>query len=321
MRKLTFLLCALAFCGISSAPAFASPPLLVNCAPSLPCTTYSNPGNGAQGDPAWLAFGKVNANFAQLYDMFGTNSNLATNGTALYSDIVGLWTTSGGVTCSGTALLAANGTCQTGGTGGSSAFNAITSGTNTTAAMVVGSGASLNYAGTGVVNASEIDGVIQGVDTQAAGTSVTPDCVYSMNKVTATSYLIQPPVQSAPTTASTGGSLAGGTYYYVVTGLTSAGQTTASNEQSITSDTDAAPTNGALTSTSGGTLAAATYYVQSTWVTASGQTTGATQTSLAVAVDYVLNVAAPASPPSNATGGMFTFLQHPARKHSRTAHH
>lgn len=70
----------------------------------------------------------------------------------------------------------------------------------------------------------------------------------------------------------------------------------------ITIDTVAPPTNGALTATSGGTLAATTYYVRSTWVTASGQTTGATETSLAVAADNVLNVAAPSSPPANATG-------------------
>jgi len=47
--------------------------------------------------------------------------------------------------------------CGSGG-GGSSAFNAITSGTNTTAAMVVGSGASINAAGSGVNNANAING-------------------------------------------------------------------------------------------------------------------------------------------------------------------
>lgn len=31
-----------------------------------PCTTSGNPGNGSQGDPAWLAFGKVNAALVQL---------------------------------------------------------------------------------------------------------------------------------------------------------------------------------------------------------------------------------------------------------------
>lgn len=43
--------------------------------------------------------------------------------------------------------------------GGSSAFSAITGSTNTTAAMVVGTGASLSFTGSGVVNASELNGV------------------------------------------------------------------------------------------------------------------------------------------------------------------
>ncbi len=205
--------------------------------------------------------------------------------------VSGDYLTNNGSTCSWAAV-----------SGGSNAFSALTSGTNTAAAMLVGTGASLGPTGTGTVSANEINGVIQGVTTATAGNTLTPDCAYSMDKVTATTYLIPAPTQSAPSTASTGGSLAGNTYYYVVTAETSIGQTTASGQQSITSDTDAPPTNGALTATSGGTLAAATYYVRSTWVTASGQTTGATETSLAVAADNVLNVAAPASPPSNATG-------------------
>src|SRR5258706_2542717 len=42
------------------------------------------------------------------------------------------------------------------GSGGSSAFSAITSGTNTTATMVVGSGATLDFTGTGVIDASNV---------------------------------------------------------------------------------------------------------------------------------------------------------------------
>lgn len=60
--------------------------------------------------------------------------------------------------------------------------------------------------------------------------------------------------------------------------------------------------NGALTPTAGGTLAATTYYVRSTWTTPVGETIAAPVTSLAVAVNNVLNVAAPGSPPAGATG-------------------
>lgn len=56
-----------------------------------------------------------------------------------------------------------------GGGGGSSAFNAITSGTNTTAAMLVGSGASLGVSGTGTITANAIvDGTIVNADLNAS---------------------------------------------------------------------------------------------------------------------------------------------------------
>lgn len=54
-------------------------------------------------------------------------------------------------------LVSATGLCGTGG-GGSSAFNAITSGTNTTAAMNVGAGASLQSTG-GPIDATKLGGV------------------------------------------------------------------------------------------------------------------------------------------------------------------
>ena len=54
----------------------------------------------------------------------------------------------------------------------------------------------------------------------------------------------------------------------------------------------AAPTLG---STSGGTLAATTYYVKLTYNTAAGQTLPSSESSLAVAADYLLVVASPAS--------------------------
>ena len=324
--------------GASFGAPLSAPMLPVDCvsATSTACVTTGNPGNGSEGDPAWLAFGKVNAWGTQLGLFANDTANevLATpDGAAgipylralvgndippislaggdVNGGVVGILPVANGGLGLNTLIandcLAANSAATafqfvTCGSGGSSAFNAITSGTNTAAAMVVGSGASLTYSGTGSVNASEVAGVIKAVNTAAAGNTLTPNCTYSLNKITATVYEIAAPTQSAPTTSSTGGSLAGNTYYYVVTSETSIGQSTASGQQAITSDTDSPPTNGALTSTSGGTLAATTDYVRSTWVTASGQTTGATETSLAVAADYVLNVAAPSSPPANATG-------------------
>jgi hypothetical protein len=47
-----------------------------------------------------------------------------------------------------------------GGGTGSSAFNDVTSGTNTTATMTVGSGATLNRSGTGIIDANRIQGIV-----------------------------------------------------------------------------------------------------------------------------------------------------------------
>lgn len=72
-------------------------------------------------------------------------------------------------------FLKADGTWATAG-GGSSAFSALTASTNTTAAMVVGSGASLTATGSGsivatdVANASVIAKVLTGITTTAART-------------------------------------------------------------------------------------------------------------------------------------------------------
>lgn len=62
------------------------------------------------------------------------------------------------------------------------------------------------------------------------------------------------------------------------------------------------PANGALSATVSGALAGATYYVRSTWVNATGETLAAPETSLVVAINNVLNVAAPPTPPFGATG-------------------
>jgi hypothetical protein len=55
---------------------------LVDCAPLVPCTTVG-PGNTGTGDPAWLAFGKLNSDVLTLWPLLtnsiaaGTNVTLA----------------------------------------------------------------------------------------------------------------------------------------------------------------------------------------------------------------------------------------------------
>ncbi len=59
------------------------------------------------------------------------------------------------------------------GTGGSSSFGSITSGTNTTATMVVGSGATLSFSGTGTITASELTCVGCVANSELANSSIT----------------------------------------------------------------------------------------------------------------------------------------------------
>jgi hypothetical protein len=79
------------------------------------------------------------------------------------------------------------------GSGGSPAFSAITSGSNTTAAMTVGSGATLSYSGTGVVDANKILGTtltgLTGIAKLTAGVPSIATCGTDVVcRTTATTY-------------------------------------------------------------------------------------------------------------------------------------
>lgn len=247
---------------VSGSPAWASGILSANGSPALYDTAVFGSTSGVTGIAPGTAGQALVSAGASAYPSYSSalsdvtsihgSTIPATAGTLAGS--TGTFTLDDCLEVGSTSPVEIKDTGAACGSGGSSAFNAITSGTNTTAAMTVGSGASITYTGTGSVNASEVAGVIKAVNTASAGNTLTPNCDYAMVKVTASTYQI------------------------------------------------AAPTNGGLTQTSGGSLGAATYYVRSTWVTASGETTGASETSLAVSASNVLNVAAPGSPPADATG-------------------
>jgi len=110
----------------------------------------------------------VAASFASLangecgYDSTNKNWHCWVNGAdTLMLPLSGTFTSGhcGQPTLHGTTWLVddAGGAC--GVSGGGSAFSAITSGTNTTAAMVVGSGGSMDVSGTGTINATKIGGI------------------------------------------------------------------------------------------------------------------------------------------------------------------
>jgi hypothetical protein len=73
---------------------------------NVPCTTSGPSGTGT-GDQPWLAFGKTNGDFLQLFGMFGPSSHLKATGSANASDIIGLF-----FGCSGSEYLGADGTCH-----------------------------------------------------------------------------------------------------------------------------------------------------------------------------------------------------------------
>jgi hypothetical protein len=103
---------------------------------------------------------------------FGTMNLNGTTPAAAANSINVTWQSSGNnasaqITGDGNATHFLNGQGTFTAAGGSAAFSAITSGTNTTAAMVVGSGASLAPTGTGTIQATNVSGTV------SAGTNIT----------------------------------------------------------------------------------------------------------------------------------------------------
>ena len=83
------------------------------------------------------------------------------------------------VDAKGRLTLASNGS-----SGGSNAFNALTAGTNTSAAMVVGSGASLASSGTGTISATSLSGSIS-----STSTATTQSQADNSTKIATTAYV------------------------------------------------------------------------------------------------------------------------------------
>ncbi len=127
MRKsiplLALLILGSAFFAPTSSAQNAAKWPLVNCATNTPCTA-NGPLNTHTGDSLPIAAYKLNTDIKQLALMFGSSSNLALNGSANASDIIGLWTNC----TAGTPVLGYQGTCIAGGSGGSATFQA--NGTN-----------------------------------------------------------------------------------------------------------------------------------------------------------------------------------------------
>lgn len=122
----------------------------------------------------------------KTFDTAGTGNAFAINGTSITA-----------VSGTGAVCLASGSAC---GSGSSPAFSAITSGTNTTAAMVVGSGASIATSGSGTNTATAMP--LSGLTASAASTTVANgDNPFLWNSATTTSGRVA--LTIGETTAST----------------------------------------------------------------------------------------------------------------------
>lgn len=144
--------------------------------------------------------------------------------------------------CNGTVWAAVSGG------GGSSAFSDITSGTNTTAAMVVGDGASLAATGTGTITATAVPvGGVSGLGTGVGTWLATPS---GANLASALTTAL--PVSKGGTNATA----AGITAFNNITGYSAAGATgtTSTNLVFSTSPVLTTPTLGVFAATAGSTV-------------------------------------------------------------------
>jgi hypothetical protein len=155
------LLAAFAFGPQGATPADAQ--TLVNCALATPCVNGTGPYNTGTGDKSGDAFGKGNANFTLLpAELYTTHILAVSHGGTGASTLAGanIPVFSGGITsghcvqwATSTSITDSGGTC---GSGGSTAFSALTSSANVSAAMLVGTGASLGPTGSGAITANAL---------------------------------------------------------------------------------------------------------------------------------------------------------------------
>jgi hypothetical protein len=156
------LLAAFAFGPQGATPADAQ--TLVNCALATPCVNGTGPYNTGTGDKSGDAFGKGNANFTLLpAELYTTHILAVSHGGTGASTLAGanIPVFSGGITsghcvqwATSTSITDSGGTC---GSGGSTAFSALTSSANVSAAMLVGTGASLGPPGSTLDSGFRID--------------------------------------------------------------------------------------------------------------------------------------------------------------------
>lgn len=93
------------------------------------------------------------------YQAFNTQSNQTVIGNSSITQLI-IFGSGDGCLSSSSGIVTGSGVACGSGGGGGSAFSAITGSTNTTATMVVGTGASLSTAGSGTIAATSVGGIV-----------------------------------------------------------------------------------------------------------------------------------------------------------------
>jgi hypothetical protein len=142
---------------------------------------YSNPYSAGSGSSNWpLLYFKPGSTAPTTFSAGGTfiGINAASGFTGNFLDFrVNGGASVASLSATGALTVASCTGCGAAGT----AFSGITGSTNTTAAMVVGTGASLTPTGTGTITATNY---LPSVNTATSGTSVTPNCTYPVVQIT-----------------------------------------------------------------------------------------------------------------------------------------
>lgn len=153
---------------VSGSPCTVACIFVISANPGQPANEFLASPNGSSGSVGLRAIVSADLppiNLASLANGGITGILPIANGGTGSSTLAGasIVISSGGITSghcaqfsSTTVVVDSGAGC---GSGGSNAFSALTSSTNTTAAMVVGTGSSLSYSGTGTLNANQITGL------------------------------------------------------------------------------------------------------------------------------------------------------------------
>ena len=209
--------------------------------------------------------------------------------------------------------------------GGSSAFSALTSGTNTSAAMLVGSGASLGPTGSGAITSSASQGCVNPMSYGAVGNDTTDDTAAFQAAISELDTqgggcLWVPPNHTflidgaliLPTHGGTPGTSIGNQHAVELLGGGWSRQSNFANSAAVDGGSVldlrfsqmAAPAAPTVTPTTGtGSLAGGNYYVKVTYTDPAGETTGSAETGpINLSATGELTVTAPAFAPDDETG-------------------